>query len=137
MREGCATCEQAKLYIRWPEDPVGQITLDSISQQALRILALNQDRLERELREAPVKCFHPELSKDAGALARAIATLTDSKRKLDESAASDVRQMTLEQRCELMLDWLDQLPLEKRKRMLQSAVDRLGRDHALPANVEE
>jgi hypothetical protein len=136
LEQGCVFCEQAKKHIIWPDEFSSDLnSLDSMAAQSIRILQANLDRLERDMDSTPTKGFYDKHAVQAGQLARAMATILSEARKLEDRNAKAVQRMGYEERAELFLDFVEQLPPELKNKTLGKAVRMLEADNSAPADI--
>lgn len=135
--EGCAICEPAKRNIMWPDPAQEGSELLSTGRQALRLLQLNLDRLEREMTQGSVgartQAYRPEWATAAQQLARSLAALVTEMRKLEEREQKRVQAATFDEQVEIMVSWVENLPREHQHTVMDALVRLL--EPAQPAQL--
>lgn len=116
---GCALCEGVKPHIV----PVGATSEDeatSLSSLAQETTGLLRRQLRQLLSEQKVRTtYDPSLAHESRQHANVLAKLLDSARKVIQEGAEAVQAMSLEERCNLFVEWFQQLPTFHRRKLLE------------------
>ena len=116
--EGCEICKPAKDNLVYPELDE-RIDAFSLSKQSARIIGQLLDRLEADIDNHNLQTFHPGWAKDVSLLSRALAVLLNEIRKYEQSGALEATKLSFEDKAQLMLQWVESLPPEPRRALLQ------------------
>ena len=123
---GCDICLPAKTNIIWPEHDLPM--LESVLAQSLRTVTELADDLEADIKDARKtrgrKCF-PDHVKAAKMLADANTSLVGEARKLRKEEAQTVKNLSWDEKAELMVGTVEAMPDEKRRVFLERMVARL------------
>lgn len=128
---GCAICQptrdtvqQFMENIQWEEK---EFDLDSFCTQGLRLLKINQDRLEKAMTEKSPRGnnlvgmgFNSEHAREARELAKAQSVIIKEARAMKREKRLSAEKMSTKERCEVFLGFFKKLPQEYQTRMFQA-----------------
>jgi hypothetical protein len=117
---GCKVCLPAKARMVFED----YLTLDEITQQAMRLLRQNLDRLDLAMNPTREDSwigtsFEPKLAATSAMLSRAVANLMREARQLEHEERGRVGRMGRDQQAEVVLAFLEDLPDTERQRLLR------------------
>ncbi len=132
---GCDICIPAKRVLAVRDD--GESDLTASMEQSLRLLRMNQDRLEHSLKHLKHKEYFAEYGREASVLSRAMATLGGEVRKHRKQEGKRISELTALERVELLLTAFEKLTRDAQERLFHQIVHRLEANNAAPAEVFE
>lgn len=131
--EGCDICIPAKAGIDTPNQAEDVACADRL----LRALESDMDLIELEQRRAPVQGFSPQLSRERRECAKVLTGLLAERRKQDDAARRRAKELTAEERLDVFLDMLDELPPRLFEQLQRGVTLRLEARNAAPAEIFE
>ena len=120
---GCLVCEDAKKLAHVREDE--EIGLKDATQQAIRLVKTNMERLEAKMGGRKRKSYDDKHAREANAMARSLSSIMREARALEKEQATRASQLSYEEKQNVVLEWFLSLPTEHQREMLQ----RFTREH--------
>ena len=124
MQHGCDICRAAKqaLVVNAANE---QLETFSIARQSTKLIGDLLDRLSEDIHQAQLVRYHPQWSKDAAVLAKALVALLTETRKFEESAAGEAKEYTFNEKVDALLLWCDALSVKQQETLMGRLLKRL------------
>jgi len=143
---GCDICLPAKQNIIWPEADLP--LLESILAHSIRLVSELAEDLEHEIKAARKKrgrMAYLEHVKIAKMLSDANTTLVAEARKLRKEESQVAKNLSWDQKAEMIVNVVDTMPSDKRANFLRRLTSRImateaelvRNDRVLPAHEDE
>lgn len=119
-------CGPAKAAITWPDPTVDGTDLHSLATQAERLLRMNMDRLEHEMRQVKHRNAYEPHIKQAKLLSDGMTKLLAEMRKLEESAIRKAKKMSFEEKVQVYLGLFCDLPRQHQEELIEAMTSKFN-----------
>jgi hypothetical protein len=142
-RVDCPVCEQAKYNIKVDEKSDDDLSVEKNVDHVLVLLRRNLRYLDSAMtaqaaagKKYAAGAFNGEHAKYAVHLSKAIIATSAEVRQMRKDQSDLLKNMSLDDKAQLFLDFLEEMPFEDQKLLIKKAVLKLEAFHAAPALLE-